>query len=45
MDVLCVGHASWDISVSVDGFPAENSKCEIRTMLECTGVQSVRAAA
>jgi len=44
MDVLCIGHAAWDISVFVDGFPAENSKCEIRTMLEAGGGPAANAA-
>ncbi len=44
MDVLCVGHAAWDISLFLDGFPAENSKCEIRTMIECGGGPAANAA-
>ena len=44
MDVLCVGHAAWDISVFVDGYPAENSKCEIHAMLECGGGPAANAA-
>ena len=44
MDVLCVGHASWDINLFSDGFPPENSKCEIRTMLECGGGPAANAA-
>jgi sugar/nucleoside kinase (ribokinase family) len=44
MDVLCIGHASWDINLFVDGYPAENSKSEIRTMLECGGGPAANAA-
>jgi sulfofructose kinase len=44
MDVLCIGHASWDISMFVDDFPAENSKCEISAMLECGGGPAANAA-
>ncbi len=44
MDILCVGHAAWDLSVFVDDFPVENSKCEIRTMLECGGGPAANAA-
>lgn len=44
MDVLCIGHAAWDISVFVEGYPAENSKSEIRTMLECGGGPAANAA-
>lgn len=44
MDVLCVGHAAWDICLFVDGYPTENSKCEIHTMLECGGGPAANAA-
>lgn len=44
MDVLCVGHAAWDISAFVDEYPAENSKCETRTLLECGGGPAANAA-
>ena len=44
MDVLCVGHAAWDISVFVPGYPTENSKCEIDTMIECGGGPAANAA-
>ena len=44
MDVLCIGHAAWDISLFLDGYPAENSKCEIRAMLECGGGPAANAA-
>ena len=44
MDVLCVGHAAWDISVFLSGFPAENDKCEIQTMIECGGGPAANAA-
>jgi sulfofructose kinase len=44
MDVLCVGHAAWDISFFLDGFPAENSKLEIRSMIECGGGPAANAA-
>lgn len=44
MEVLCVGHAAWDISVFLDAFPVENSKCEIRTMCECGGGPAANAA-
>ena len=44
MDVLCVGHAAWDISVFVAGYPAENSKREIHTMIECGGGPAANAA-
>jgi sugar/nucleoside kinase (ribokinase family) len=44
VDILCVGHACWDINLFLDGFPLENSKCEIRTMLECGGGPAANAA-
>ena len=44
MDVLCVGHAAWDISVFTAGYPAENSKLEIHTMIECGGGPAANAA-
>jgi len=44
MDVLSVGHAAWDISVFLDGYPAENSKWEIDAMLECGGGPAANAA-
>ena len=44
MDVLCVGHASWDITACVAEYPAENSKCEISTLLECGGGPAANAA-
>jgi len=44
MDVLCVGHAAWDISVFVPAYPAENSKAETDTMIECGGGPAANAA-
>jgi sulfofructose kinase len=44
MDGLCIGHAAWDVNACVDGYPIENSKCEIDTMLECDGGPAANAA-
>lgn len=44
VDVLCIGHASFDQNVFVDGYPAENSKCEITEFLECGGGPTANAA-
>ncbi|MBN1555623.1 MAG: carbohydrate kinase [Phycisphaerae bacterium] len=44
MDVLCVGHAAWDVSLFLDDYPAENAKREIREMLECGGGPAANAA-
>ncbi len=43
-DILCVGHASHDISVYVAEFPRENSKCETRDLLESGGGPAANAA-
>ena len=44
MDALCVGHAAWDISVFLADYPAENSKSEVRIMIECGGGPAANAA-
>lgn len=44
MDILCVGHATYDISVFVDGFPPENSKCETHELMESGGGPAANAA-
>jgi sugar/nucleoside kinase (ribokinase family) len=44
MDALCIGHAAWDISAYAAQYPAENSKCEISTLLECGGGPAANAA-
>ena len=44
MDALCIGHAAWDISVFLPAFPAENSKSEVRAMIECGGGPAANAA-
>ncbi|MCL5096915.1 MAG: PfkB family carbohydrate kinase, partial [Candidatus Omnitrophica bacterium] len=43
-DVLCIGNASFDLSVLSSGFPAENSKAETDTMLEAGGGPAANAA-
>ena len=38
IDVLCVGHAAYDISLFVDQYPEENIKYETEVLLEdCSG--------
>jgi sulfofructose kinase len=44
IDVLCIGHAAYDVQVYMNGFPAENSKVEIATMLESGGGPAANAA-
>ncbi len=44
IEALCIGHAAWDVSVWVPEFPVENSKCEVRTLVECSGGPAANAA-
>ena len=44
LDVLCIGHAAYDVSVFVDGFPQENSKCETHELIEACGGPAANAA-
>lgn len=44
IEALCIGHAAWDISVWVPEFPQENSKSEVRTLVECSGGPAANAA-
>jgi sulfofructose kinase len=44
VEILCIGHASFDLSVMVDAYPAENSKCEIRDLRESGGGPAANAA-
>ena len=44
VDVLCIGHAAYDLSVFVDSFPQENSKCETQELLESAGGPAANAA-
>jgi sugar/nucleoside kinase (ribokinase family) len=44
VEILCLGHASYDLSVLVDGFPAENSKCETQDLMESGGGPAANAA-
>ena len=44
IDILCVGHASYDLSVFVEDFPVENSKCETSELLESGGGPAANAA-
>jgi sugar/nucleoside kinase (ribokinase family) len=44
VDVLCIGHAAYDLSAFVDGYPEENTKCEIQALLECGGGPAANAA-
>ncbi len=44
MKVLCIGHASYDISCILDAYPIENSKNVITEKLENGGGQAANAA-
>ena len=44
IDVLCVGHACYDLTVFVPAFPIENAKQEISLMLESGGGPAANAA-
>lgn len=44
LDVLCVGHAALDLSVFVESFPQENSKCETQEILASGGGPAANAA-
>ena len=44
VDVLCIGHASYDLSVFVESFPMEDSKCETPELLESGGGPAANAA-
>ena len=43
-DVLCVGHASFDLCMAVDAFPSENSKTETDALIESGGGPAANAA-
>ena len=43
-EVLCIGHAAYDLSAFVDGYPLENSKCETAESLEACGGPAANAA-
>lgn len=44
MKVLCIGHASYDISMPVEGFPKENTKYRLKEKIECPGGPALTAA-
>jgi sulfofructose kinase len=44
IDVLCIGHAAYDVSAFVDEYPAENSKCGTHESLEACGGPAANAA-
>ncbi len=44
MKVLCIGHAAYDITIPVDGFPKENTKNRVSNRVECGGGPASNAA-
>ena len=44
IDVLCVGHAAFDTSLFLDGFPEENGKLEVADLLTSGGGPAANAA-
>lgn len=44
VDVLCIGHASYDVTMYLSEYPAENSKAETYDSLECGGGPAANAA-
>lgn len=44
MKVLCIGHASYDISMPLDSFPTENIKYRVNEKIECGGGPASTAA-
>jgi sulfofructose kinase len=44
VEYLCIGHASYDLSVFLDGFPAENAKYETRELRQAGGGPAANAA-
>jgi len=44
IDVLCIGHATYDVSAFVDEYPVENSKCGTHESLEACGGPAANAA-
>ncbi|MDD2469963.1 MAG: carbohydrate kinase family protein [Bacilli bacterium] len=44
MKILCIGHASYDITIPYDGFPTENTKNRVENKIECGGGPASNAA-
>lgn len=44
MKILCIGNATFDITVPYDGFPVENTKNRVGELIECGGGQASNAA-
>ena len=44
MKILCIGHASYDITIPYDGYPIENTKNRVDEKYECGGGPASNAA-
>lgn len=44
MKVLCIGHATYDITIPVDNFPMEDTKIRVQERVECCGGPASNAA-
>jgi sulfofructose kinase len=44
MKILCIGHASYDITIPFDGYPLENTKNRVDSKYECGGGPASNAA-
>lgn len=44
MKILCIGHASYDITIPFDGYPIENTKNRVDEKYECGGGPASNAA-
>ncbi len=44
MKVLCIGHSSYDISLEIDAYPAENTKHRFNNSIRCGGGPAGNAA-
>lgn len=44
MKILCIGHASYDITIPYDGYPMENTKNRVSEKVECGGGPAANAA-
>ena len=44
MKILCIGNASYDITVPFDGYPEENTKTRVNDLIECGGGPASNAA-
>ena len=44
MKIVCIGHAAYDITIPVDGYPQENTKNRVENRIECGGGPASNAA-